>query len=168
MIFVIGSLFLASVLINLLREIPLTGKLYRQPLALLLFTGYSLSFLPALPAADWCIMAASFFLSFGLGLMQGRYTPLVNHDGAWYLSGSIMAVLIWFLSIPIRYALKYVSIHFLSLTPLLSGSSSFVIYFVSMAGFLLGRYTMLFFRYPALVKKTGQNEQRIKKLEEIR
>lgn len=164
--FVIGSILLASVLINLLREKPLTGKLYRQPLALLLFTGYSLSFLPALPPGDWGIMAASFLLSFGLGLIQGRYTPLVNHNGAWYLSGSIMAVLIWLLSIPIRYALKYASISFLSMTPLLSGSSSFVIYFIFMAGFLLGRYSMLLFRYPALVKKAGQNEQRIKKLHE--
>ncbi|MDD9147219.1 MULTISPECIES: hypothetical protein [unclassified Sporolactobacillus] len=168
MILVIGSLFLAAVLINQLREIPLTGRLYRQPLALLLFSGYSLSILPALPPADWCIIAASFLLSFGLGLIQGRYTPLVNHNGAWYLSGSVMAVLVWFLSIPIRYALKYASVHFLSLAPSLNGSSSFVIYFIFMAGFLLGRYTMLLFRYPALVKKAGQNEQRIKKMEEAR
>ncbi|RYL95465.1 hypothetical protein EWI07_02900 [Sporolactobacillus sp. THM7-4] len=167
MLFVIGSVVLIGVVINQLREKPLTGKLYRQPLALLMFSGYALFRLPVVSAGDWSIIAMSLCLSFSLGLLKGRYTPLTNRDGAWYLSGSFMAVIIWFISIPMRYALKYVSIHFLSLTPFLEGSSSFIVYFISIAGFLLGIYTMLLMRYPQLIRDVGKNEEKLKRLRQV-
>lgn len=157
-----GAILIATVFVNQLREKPLTGSLYRQPLVLLLYAGCALSFMVSVSPADWCMILASLCLSFVLGMVQGRYTPLVNHDGAWYLSGSIMAVLIWFLSIPVRYALNAVFIHLFSLSSSLN-ESSFIIYFIFIAGFLLGRYSMLFFRYPSLVAQIGRNEQRLKR-----
>jgi hypothetical protein len=168
MFLVAGSVMLTLVLFNQLREKPLTGRLYRQPLALLLCASCALSTMHALPLIDWCMIIATLCFSFGLGLIQGRFTPLLNHDGAWYLAGSIMSVLIWFLSIPIRFALKFFSIHYLASTPSLNGSSSFIIYFIFVAGFLLGRYSMLLLRYPSLLKNVGKNEQKLKRLREVR
>lgn len=168
MFLVMGSVLLIAVFINQLREKPLTGKLYRQPLALLICAGVALSSMPVLPFIDWFMMIATLCFSFGLGLLQGRFTPLLHRDGAWYLAGSIMSVLIWFLSIPIRFSLKFISIYYLSLTPSLNGSASFIIYFIFIAGFLLGRYSMLLFRYPSLLKNVGKNEQKLKRLREVR
>ncbi|MFX3618317.1 MAG: hypothetical protein ACE3JK_12430 [Sporolactobacillus sp.] len=161
MVLATGALLVAIILINQLREKPLTGRLYRQPLALLLFVACALSFMTALSAADWVILSGALIMSFALGLLQGRYTPLIHHDGAWYLSGSLLAVAVWLISIPIRYGLNAIAVHYLSLTPSLTGSSSFIIYFIFIAGFLLGRYTMLFFRYPQLLKNVGRNEKRL-------
>ncbi|MCO7174559.1 hypothetical protein ACFP7A_03370 [Sporolactobacillus kofuensis] len=165
MFLVLGSFLLLIVLFNQLKEKPVTGKLYRQPLALLLFTGLTLSMMPALPLIDWIILITTLCFSFGLGLLQGRFTPLIHHDSTWYLAGSMMSVLVWSLSIPIRYTLNFISIHYLFMTPLLTGASSFIIYFIFIAGFLLGRYSMLLFRYPSLMKNVGKNEQKLKRLQ---
>ena len=86
-----GSILLILVLANQLKEKPLTGKLYRQPLALLFFTACALPFMPAFLPADWIMLSAVAALSFGVGLIQGRFSPLVRHDGEWYLSGSLLA-----------------------------------------------------------------------------
>lgn len=162
MFFAAGFILLTLILINQFREKPLTGKLYRQPLALLLFTGCSLSFMPSIVLADWFIISVAFMTSLILGMLQGCFTPLVGRGGTWYISGSIFAVLVWSLSIPIRFILKFISAHYFSLSPALNGSSGFIIYFIFIAGFLLGRYTMLFLRYPSLIRKTMQNEQKLK------
>ncbi|RYM04606.1 hypothetical protein EWH99_09865 [Sporolactobacillus sp. THM7-7] len=164
MVIIIGSVILFFILINQLREKPLTGTLYRQPLALLMFSGYALFQHPSITTGDWCMIGMSLCLSFGLGMFQGRYTPLTHHNGAWYLSGSIIAVLVWAFSIPLRYLLSYISVHVLFLTPALNGSSGFIFYFISISGFLLGRYTMLLFRYPQLVTKVGENERKLRRL----
>ncbi|KLI01364.1 hypothetical protein [Sporolactobacillus inulinus] len=168
MFFILGTLLIAAVFFNQLREKPLTAKLYRQPLALLLCAGLSLSTMHPLPLIDWCMMIATLGFSFILGLIQGRYTPLLNRDGAWYLAGSLISVFVWFLSIPIRSILKFMSIHYLALTPSLNGSSSFIIYFIFIAGFLFGRYSMLLLRYPSLLKNVEKNEQKLKRLRSAR
>ncbi|MCQ2008805.1 hypothetical protein NOM01_02230 [Sporolactobacillus sp. STSJ-5] len=168
MFLIFGSVLLTTVLYNQFREKPLTGRLYRQPLALLFCAVCALSTMQPLPLIDWIMIVTTLCFSFGLGLIQGRFTPLLNHDGAWYLSGSIMSVLTWSLSIPIRFALKSLSIHYLSMTPSLNGSSSFIIYFIFISGFLFGRYTMLMVRYPSLLKNVGKNEQKLKRLREAR
>ncbi|RYL92815.1 hypothetical protein [Sporolactobacillus sp. THM19-2] len=151
--------------ISQLREKPLTGKLYRLPLTLLLFSSCALSFMPSITPADWVMMTSAFIASLILGMVQGRYTPLINHGGAWYLSGSIMAVIVWFLSIPVRQFLKLMTVHLLSVTPALNGSAVFIFYFIYISGFLLGRYTMLLLRYPSLVTKTGKNEQKLRRMQ---
>ncbi|TGB00140.1 hypothetical protein E4665_00230 [Sporolactobacillus shoreae] len=163
MLVLAGTLIIFTVFLNQLREKPLTGRLYRQPVALLLYAACALSFMASVTPADWCMIVVSLTLSFALGMIQGRFTPLVNHDGAWYVSGSAMAVLVWFLSIPIRYLMRILFVDWLSLASSLNDSSSFIIYFIFIAGLLLGRYSMLFFRYPSLVGQIGRNEQRLKR-----
>ncbi|WP_010631084.1 hypothetical protein [Sporolactobacillus vineae] len=163
MILISGSLLLFIILLNQLREKPLTGRLYRQPLALLLYIACALSFAPAVTPSDWLAMALALALSFSFGMLQGRFTPLIQHDGAWYLSGSIMAVLVWLLSVPVRAAFKKIAVSWFSLTPTVTHASDFIFYLLFIAGFLLGRYLMVFIRYPGLVVKTGQNEQRLRR-----
>ncbi|CAM3047637.1 hypothetical protein [Sporolactobacillus spathodeae] len=165
MLLLLSSLIAMIVLFSQLREKPLTGRLYRQPIALFLFVCIALSFRPLITAADWCVLGGALLTSFGLGLLQGRYTPLVHHDGAWYLSGSILAVLIWLTSIPVRYALNAIANLFLSLNPTLTGSSAFIVYFTFIGGLLAGRYSMLFFRYPSLLKTVGGNERKLKRMQ---
>jgi hypothetical protein len=163
MIILSGSLLLFIILINQLREKPLTGRLYRQPLALLLYVACVLSFAPMVTSSDWLAIVFALGLSFFFGMLQGRYTPLINHDGAWYLSGSFMAVLVWLLSVPARSVFKTVTVSWFSLTPAVNHSSDFIFYLLFIAGFLLGRYLMIFIRYPELVAKIRQNEQRLRR-----
>ncbi|MFT8361793.1 MAG: hypothetical protein ABF683_01530 [Sporolactobacillus sp.] len=164
MILLVYSCLAAVILANQLREKPLTGRLYRQPLALFLYTCIALSFMPQITAADWCVLSAALLTAFMFGLLQGRYTPLVHHDGAWYVSGSLLAVLVWLTSIPVRYALNALALRFLSLTPALTGSSAFIVYFTFIGGLLAGRYTMLFLRYPSLLRSVGSNEKKLKQM----
>lgn len=157
-----GSILLILVLANQLKEKPLTGKLYRQPLALLFFTACALPFMPAFLPADWIMLSAVAALSFGVGLVQGRFSPLVRHDGEWYLSGSLLAASVWALSIPIRYGLDWIAGQYLSDRSSLNGPSSYIIYFIFIAGLLLGRYTMLLLRYPSLTGIVARNERKRK------
>ncbi|MCL1630998.1 hypothetical protein M3N64_03435 [Sporolactobacillus sp. CPB3-1] len=164
MFLVLGSILMIAVLINQLREKPLTGRLYRQPIALLLCAGCALSTMLPLPMIDWMMLSVIFIFSFALGLIQGRFTSLLNRDGAWFLAGSIMSVFIWSLSVPTRMVLRTLSIHYLSMTPSLNGSSSFIVYLLFISGFLFGRYSMLMVRYPFLLKNMGKNERKLRRL----
>ncbi|MTT31956.1 hypothetical protein GMB86_08025 [Terrilactibacillus sp. BCM23-1] len=168
MYILIGSIILVSLIINQLKERPLTAKLYRLPLLLLFTACYSVTQMPFIKFGDLCILSLSLFLSFGFGMLQGRYTPLINHEGAWYIAGSVISLCVWFISVPIRYLLKYIFISLFHLTLHLDGPSSYVIYLFSIAGILLGRYTMLWLRHPSLVKNVAQNEQKLKRIRGVR
>ncbi|MFT8870924.1 MAG: hypothetical protein ABF868_01390 [Sporolactobacillus sp.] len=163
MLLVLGVLLAAAVLMNQLREKALTGKLYRQPAALLLFAGLSLSFMHALTGADWLMLLTTGAVAFTLGLLQGRYSPLIHHDGAWYVSGSLLAACVWLTSIPVRYALYALTVRFLSPTPALIGASTFIVYLTFIGALLLGRYSMLFVRYPQFLRCVGQNEKQLRR-----
>lgn len=163
MILFSGSFLLLIIMLNQLREKPLTSRLYRQPLALLLYVLCVLSFTPVVTPSDWLALVLALALSFSFGMLQGRFTPLIHRDGAWYLSGSLMAVLIWLLSVPARAAFKQAAVLWFAMTPTVTQSSDFIFYILFVAGFLLGRYMMVLIRYPGLVAKTGQNEQRLRK-----
>lgn len=158
-----GSFLLLIIMLYQLREKPLTGRLYRQPLALLLYILCVLSFTPVMTPSDWLVLGLDLALSFSFGMLQGRFTPLIHRDGAWYLSGSLMAVLVWLLSVPVRAAFQQAAAFWFATTPTVTQSSDFIFYILFIAGFLLGRYMMVRIRYPSLVAKTGQNERRLRK-----
>lgn len=164
---IIGAFLLLGIIINQLREKPMTGKLYRQPLLLFFFACVAASELPVISVGDWAMMLSSLLLAFCFGLIQGRYTRLTNHEGAWFVSGSFIALLVWFVSIPIRYGLKYLFMH-TAFAIHLDGMSSYIIYFLSIAGLLFGKYTMLLLRHPSLVKKMAQNERKLQRMREAR
>lgn len=168
MYFLIGLIISSCVLVGQLRNKPLTGRLYRLPSALILFSVYALLQLPEISAADWIILILSPTLSLGFGLVLGRYTQLSNHDGAWYLSGSMIAVLISLLSIPARYLIQHVTTDTFGMAPAMMDSSAYIVYFLSIGSFVLGRYTMLLCRYPLLLRHVGENEENLRRLREAR
>ncbi|TCP30601.1 hypothetical protein EV207_105130 [Scopulibacillus darangshiensis] len=166
--YIFGALILIVIIMNQLRERPMTGKLYRLPILLLISASYAVSKMPVVSVGDWVILSFGLFFAFGIGLIQGRYTHLTNRDGVWYVAGSTLAILVWIVSIPIKYGLSFVELSGLHLHPHLSGPSSYIIYLFSISGLLLGKVTMLMLRHPTLVKKMGKNEQKLRQLRAAR
>lgn len=165
---VLGLMVLILVIMNQLKERPLTGKLYRLPTLLLLVSSYMVSKVAVLGVGDWLILLLGLAITFGFGLIQGRYTRLINRKGVWWVAGSFLSVFAWAASLPIKYMLAYVLIDLFHFQLHLNGFSSIPIYFFSISGFLLGNYTMFIMRYPHLVKNMEQNEQKLRELRAAR
>lgn len=166
--YLIGMLVLLVIICNQLRGRPMTGKLYRLPILLLLSSSYAVSKMPIISVGDWMVISLGVVLAFGFGMLQGRYTQLINHDGIWYISGSVVTIFVWLVSVPIKYGLNDIVISVFHLHLHLNGPSGYLIYLFSIAGLLLGKYTMLMMRHPILVKNMGRNELKLKRLREAR
>jgi hypothetical protein len=83
-----------------------------------------------------------------VGMVQGKIVKVYQEHGVWWVAGSIVTLLIWLISIPIRLIVKYGYIQLLHVPTVLTGDLVCVPFLFSLAGILIGKVFILSLRYP--------------------
>ncbi|WP_067621446.1 hypothetical protein [Alicyclobacillus acidiphilus] len=154
---IIGAIILILIIRRQLTPRPLSGRLLVLPLILGAYALYEAASNPSIAWAGWVSLMLTLALSFLVGLIRGRIVRVYQENGVWMVAGSVKSLLLWLVSIPIRYGLRFALVPLLGAGAAFHGPSSSLPYLFSIAGLLLGRALMLTLRHPEAVRQARQN-----------
>jgi hypothetical protein len=156
----LAALLLVWLVKNQLAAKPLRSSLFTFPLLLLAVAAYS-AYTAGVRTGEGISLGIAVVLGIGAGLVQGKFTAVYEENGVWMRAGSFAALLVWLLSVPIRFCVRYGFVELFHIEQHLTGSSAFVPYLFSLGGILLGKVIMLALRYPEPMMAAARGERRL-------
>lgn len=154
---ILGIIILVVIIQRQLTPRPLSGRLMLLPLILGAYALYEAAGNSTVQFAGWVSLLLTLAMSLIVGLVRGRMTRLYQENGRWMIAGSWQSLLLWLVSIPIRYGLRFLLVPLLGEGAAFHGSSASLPYLFSITGLLLGRALMLYLRHPEAVRQARQD-----------
>ncbi|MFD1678272.1 hypothetical protein [Alicyclobacillus fodiniaquatilis] len=150
---ILGIVILLFVVKRQLSPRTLSGGLLFLPLILGAYALYEAAGDSMVQIAGWISLLLTLAMSFIVGLIRGRMTRIYQENGRWMIAGSWQSLLLWLVSIPIRYGLRFLLVPLLGEGAAFHGQTAPLPYLFSIAGLLLGRALILALRHPEAVRQ---------------